>query len=175
MIDLRPYSDLDAHAVLSRLDPADRAEAELTSGRAASGLGLFADWRAVQAVAAVAHVAVHRQRPFAVFCVIPTGTAGVAQAALLARDHVRFRRPLAELAVALRRAFPGRCRDMGVRRLEARCWAGHPSAAGLLAALGFRPEAILPGFGPQGRHSFIQFAWIDPDCLAPPHPQTEDI
>lgn len=164
MIAARPYDDLSAMAVLSRLDPHDLIEAELTRGAPTSHLALFAEWRSIEAIRLASFVAFtgpdQGEKPFAVFALSNTGQAGVAQAALLARNHRAFRRPLAELAVAIRRQMPAFANHRGVHRIEARSWAGHPTAAGLLVALGFDHECYMAGFGSTGRVIFRQFAWI---------------
>jgi len=166
MIDLRHYEDLAAMAVLQALDPNDRIEAELFRGAATTHLALFADWRAMQPVRVgswVIHTSADRgAKPFALLALCNSGQAGVAEAALLARDHRVFRRQLALLAAVIRAEMPAFCARAGIHRIEARCWAGHPSAASLLAALGFTHEADMPGFGPGGAATYRQFAWISP-------------
>lgn len=163
MIEVRPYDDLSAMAVLQRLDHHDHLEAELTRGAPTSPLALFGDWRAIQAIRVMSFVALTAPfqggKPFAVFGISNSGQAGVAQAALLARDHAQFRRPLAELALLIRAEMPRECARMGVHRIEARSWAGHPTAGGLLTALGFAHECDMPGFGVSGNVTFRQFAW----------------
>jgi hypothetical protein len=62
----------------------------------------------------------------------------------------------------IRAEMPAFCARAGIHRIEARCWAGHPTAASLLAALGFTHEADMPGFGPGGAATYRQFAWISP-------------
>jgi len=171
MITARPYEDLAAHAVLSRLDPMDLIEAEVTRGRATSTLELFADWRAMNAARLASWVLfTGAGEPFAVLGLSHTGQAGVAAAALLARDHRRYRRPLAEAAARMRAGIGSWASETGVRRIEARAWASHPTAAALLAGIGFAPEAAMPGFGPDGREIFVQYAWTA--CLpeAASHP-----
>jgi hypothetical protein len=167
MIEVRPYDDLTAMAVLQRLDAHDHMEAELVRGAPASHLALFADWRAMQAFRLASFVAItgpdRGARPFAVFALAHTGQAGVASAALLARDHAAFRRPLAEMALRIRTELPATCAASGIRRIEARSWAGHPTAAGLLTALGFEHETDMPGFGLSGTITFRQFAWLAPE------------
>ncbi len=169
MIEVRPYDDLAAHAVLSRLDLHDQIEAELVRGEPTGGLALFADWRSMRGAWVAGFVfctaASRGAAPFAVGALVNTGQAGVAQAALLARDHSRFRRPLAELALRLAVELPAFCTDAGIHRVEARCWRAHPSAARLLQMIGFHHEADLAGFGADGRQVFSQFA------LFPPIPQ----
>jgi len=166
MIEVRPYDDLAAMAVLSRLDPHDFMEAELVRGALSGHLALFAEWRAMEAVRLVSYVAItsprRGARPFAVFALANTGQAGVAQAALLARDHHAFRRPLAELALAIRQGMPDFAARHEIHRIEARAWADHPTASALLVSLGFSPECDMPGFGLTGRITFRQFAWTCP-------------
>jgi hypothetical protein len=149
VIALRPYEDFAAMAVLGALDVSDRLEAEIVRGAAASHLALFADWRGMEAFREGSWVAVSgpAATPFAVFGLARTGQAGVAAAALLARDHARWRRALARLAILLRREAPAWCAARGIRRIEARAWAGHPTATVLLDALGFTREGDMPGFG----------------------------
>lgn len=162
-VQLRPYDNLSAHAVLTRLDPADRAEAALIRGGEADGLDLFADWRAGAAFWIGSRVAVSSPVrgavPFAVVAVTRAIAPGIAHAALLARDHGRFRRDLVELARLLAAELPGWAARERLTRIEARSWAGHPRAAGLLMAVGFCAECVMPGFGPAGRDSLIQWAW----------------
>ncbi len=161
MILIRPYDDLTAHAVLSRLDLHDQIEAELVRGRSAIGLELFADWRSMRGAWVAGHVFETRTgAPFAVGALVNTGQAGVAQAAMLARDHARYRRPLAQLACRIAVELPAFCLSHGIHRVEARCWAGHPTAARFLQAVGFAFETTLPGFGADGRAMFRQFALL---------------
>lgn len=170
MITVRPYEDLAAHAVLSRLDPMDFLEAEVTRGRATSALELFADWRAMNPARLASWVLfTGAGEPFAVLGLSHTGAAGVAAAAMLARDHVRYRRPLAAAASAMRKGLPDWARETGVRRIEARAWGAHPTACALLARIGFAPEIAMPGFGPAGQDVFVQFAWTrQPPAAATP-------
>lgn len=170
MIQLRPYEDQAAHAVLSRLDLNDQIEAELMRGAACTGLALFADWRAVQAARIVSHIALSNGQPFAVFALAHTGQAGVAQAALLARDHARWRIPLARLAVMIRGGMPPFAARHGIHRIEARSWAGHPTAPRLLTSLGFDHECDMPGFGLTGQAIFSQYAWLAPAQFPPADP-----
>lgn len=169
MITVRPYEDLAAHAVLSRLDPMDFLEAEVTRGRATSALELFADWRAMNPARLASWVLfTGAGEPFAVVGLSHTGAAGVAAAAMLARDHVRYRLPLAQAASAMRRGLPDWAAETGVRRIEARAWGAHPGACRLLTRIGFAFETILPGYGPAGRDRFVQFAWTQTPAAATP-------
>lgn len=174
MIAIRPFEDYAALAVLNRLDPHDHMEAEAVRGAACTGLALFADWRMAQAHAALSVIAVSgpAERPFAVLTLGNTGQAGVAEAALLACDHRRHRTDLARLAVLIRAKMPGWALETGVRRIEARCWAGHPTAAALLAAIGFTHDCDMPGFGGSGQIVFRQFAWTSPPAMSA-HPSTQ--
>jgi len=165
MITLAPFDNLGAMAVLSRLDPSDLIEAHLVRGVHADHLTLFADWRGMQAQAVLSLVLKDDRRggkPFAVLALSNTGQAGVAQAALLARDHAAHWRALATAALMIRAGLPEYCAEWGIYRIEARCWAGHPSAARFLTHCGFAPETDMPGFGPDGTAIFRQFAWITP-------------
>jgi hypothetical protein len=163
MIQLRPYDDLSAMAVLQRLDVNDRLEAEIIRGAATTALALFGDWRAMQAHHVASYVVhtdpAHGANPFAVLAIANSGQAGVANAALLARDHRAWRRPLAVLALHLRNVMPQWCFERGINRVEARTWAGHPTASSLLIGIGFTFEAEMPGFGSNGREIYRQFAW----------------
>lgn len=164
MIEATAYENRAAMAVLSQLDPADWTEARLIRGGAGDHLDIFADWRAVQAGAVLSLVLRDPRRggiPFAVLCLGHTGQGGVAQAALLSRSHRTFRRALAATALRIRDQLPAFCREAGIRRVEARCWAKHPSAPRFLAACGFREEVRMTGFGGDADATFIQFAWTD--------------
>lgn len=170
MIAVRPYSDLAAMAVLSRLDPHDILEAEAVRGEPVTHLSLFADWRAMEPARLASWVAYDDDRfgrPFALVALAHTGQRGVAGAALLARDHRRFRRPLVELARLIRTEMPGWCTDAGVSRIEARAWSRHPRASAFLGLIGFDHECDMSGFGHDGSETFRQFAWTNPRCLAP--------
>lgn len=177
-ITTRPYDDLAAMAVFRNLDVSDHMEAELVRGASTTHLSLFGDWRAAQAWQVMSLVAItpptHGAQPFAVLCLGNTGQAGVANAALLARNHTLFRAPLRALVVAMARQLPVEARKRGIHRIEARCWAAHPTASRLLSALGFVHEADLHGFGADGRATFRQFAWIDfQACFPIPCPETK--
>lgn len=160
MLRVLPYEDLAAKAVIDRLDPADHLECELVRGMASTPLAIWADWRAIQAFRIASFVAVTGETPFAIFGLSQTGQAGVAGAALLARDHAAFRLPLARLALRIRTELPGYIADRGVNRIEARSWADHPTAGGLLRGLGFTSECEMRGFGLTGDVTFRQWAWL---------------
>ncbi|MBA85215.1 MAG: hypothetical protein CML69_10820 [Rhodobacteraceae bacterium] len=162
-IQIQPYSDHAAMAVLKALDPADQLEANAVRGYHATHLELFADWRAINAarVLSVVLVDARRMEPFAVLALGNTGQAGVAQAAFLARNHTRFRRQIACAAAQIRRDMPGFCAEAGIRRIEARCWSDHPTAAQFLKLCSFHHEADMPGFGGANAPAiFRQFAWV---------------
>lgn len=170
---LHPYDDASAMAVFSALDVADAQEVELVRGVRTSALALFADWRSVEPARVASFIAcTGGGTPFAIFGLMNTGQAGVAAAALLARDHRRYRPWLAALAVDIRRELPAHCATLGIARVEARSWAGHPTASRLLRALGFCEECDMPGFGPTGRANFLQFALTIPVC-PPPAPEEQ--
>lgn len=160
MIRLGPWNDLDGRAVFDRLDPADLTECQLICGTAAGPLSVWADWRAAEPARLVSYVAYHGPTPFAVFGLSNSGQAGVAEAALLARDHARWRLPLGRLAVMIRRGLPVYLADMGIHRVEARSWADHPTAPRLLAGLGFAAECRMRGFGLTGGAIFTQYALL---------------
>lgn len=180
MIRVRPFEDLAALAVFRQLDVHDHIEAELVRGVSYTAYGLFAEWWTAQRQGPLSLVAGTgpAERPFAVFCLGHTGQAGVAQGALLAAHHDRHRIALARLALAIRDRMPLFAAETGIHRIEARCWAGHPTASRILAGMGFAHEADLPGFGPGGAHTFRQFAWTatpPPPCRLhePDQPETE--
>lgn len=174
MIRTVPFEDLAAKAVIDRLDPADHLECELVRGSAATGLAIWADWRAMEGYRLASFVALAGTVPFAVFGLSNTGQAGVAQAALLARDHLAFRLPLARLAVMIRHALPDYAARGGIHRIEARSWAEHPRAPWLLRGLGFRQECEMRGFGLTGAISFRQWAWLAAERLPAPVSACQD-
>lgn len=168
MISVRPYEDLAAYAVLSRLDPVDLLEAQVTRGRPTTTLEMFSDWRAANGFRLASWIVfTGAGEPCALVGLSHTGQAGVAGAAMLARDHARFRRPLAQAASMMRSRMPAYAAETGVRRIEARAWASHPSGCDMLARIGFRVEAVMPGFGPQGIDRFVQYAWTAPNIPVP--------
>ena len=162
----KPYSDHAAMAVLSRLDPSDQAEADHARGERSSHLQLFADWRAVEPARVVSLVLCAGSEaapiPFAVLGLSNTGQAGVASAALLARDHIKFKRHLMATCLLIRDRMPPFCVEHGIHRIEARTWGGHPRASLFLRSCGFAFETDLHGYGREGRTVFRQFAWINP-------------
>ncbi|MBY5988206.1 hypothetical protein [Roseovarius atlanticus] len=165
MIDLSGFTNLAGMAVLGHLDVNDLIEAQLVRGHQADHLDLFTDWKVMQAGAVVSLILSDPKtggRPFAVLALGNTGQAGVAQAALLSKCHVRNRRSLARAALQIRARLPIFCEEVGIFRIEARCWSDHPTAPTFLHHCGFHPEVDMPGFGPKGRDRFTQFAWTNP-------------
>lgn len=161
-VDVRPYNDQDAFAVISRLDLADQMEVELTRGAHTPALTLWAEWRAAVPQHLLSFVAHVGGVPFAIFALVGTGEANAACAAMLARDHRHYRRPLTRLARMIRAQIPPTMAALGINRIECRCWSDHPTAAQLLRAVGFSHEIDLPGFGRTGQLTFRQFAWLAP-------------
>ena len=166
MIKVQAYSAHAAMAVLSNLDPYDLIEAQLVRGQSTTHLDLFSDWHVIQPHAVFSVVLRDETKagqPFAVVVLNNTGQAGVAQAALLARDHIRHRRALVAACRKIRNEMPGFCIDWGIHRVEARTHAGHPRASRFLTACGFVHETDMHGFGASGRAVFRQFAWTNPE------------
>lgn len=163
---VKPYDDQLAMAVLSMLDPMDHIEAEKARGKRVKHLELFADWRAQEPLRVVSLVICAGteavSKPFAVLGLSQTGQAGVAAAALLARNHRRFRRELYAACLLINEQMPVFCEERGIHRIEARSWADHPRAGLFLRACGFAHEADMPGFGADGTTVFRQFAWTPP-------------
>ncbi|AUC52302.1 hypothetical protein CDO87_03455 [Sagittula sp. P11] len=161
MIQPIPFENAAALAVFRDLDPEDRCEAMLMRGGSCDHLDLWADWRQAQPYCPLSLVLTSAAgTPFAVLAVarVP-GCVGLAQAALLARSHKRWRRQLAQAAVLIRSALGGWADEQAITRIEARSWAGHPTASRFLTGCGFLQEATLSGFGPDGRAVFHQFSW----------------
>ena len=173
-IGIQPYDDHGAMAVFSDLDAHDLMEAQLVRGPVAvTHLGLWADWRSMRPAWVESYLlttAPAGGKPFAVAVIANTGQAGVAQAAFLARNHARFARPIAKAAVQMRSYFPRMMDARGIHRIEARCWAGHPTAPRFLASIGFGLDCFMTGFGTDGHASFMQFS----TTLVPPATPTGD-
>lgn len=161
MIRLAPFDALAAYAVLRDLDGDDLLEVAMMRGQQVQPLDLFTEWNMAQGQAALSMILKsHAGTPFAVLVVLAApGAAGMAHAALLSRPHRRWWRGLAQAAVLIRRDMPGWADQVGLRRIEARSWAGHPRAGRFLSACGFSIEATMGGFGPDGGAVFHQFAW----------------
>ncbi|MGR3456072.1 hypothetical protein [Pseudooceanicola sp.] len=165
MIELRPYDLHAAWSVFQNLDAHDHIEAEMTRGFSVPSLQLLTDWHAIEGARLLSLTVATGHNgwgtPFAVLGLMNTGQGGVAQAALLSRSHEKFRRPLAELGLRIRNGLAAFAVETGVHRIEARCWAGHPTASGFLTACGFTCDCDMPGFGSDGRATFRQFAWTN--------------
>jgi hypothetical protein len=159
MISLGAYDPAAALIVFRDLDPCDLMEAQVMRGSAAHFAKLMAEWDAVQASAPLSLILKQGGIPFGVLLVGNTGQAGVGQAALLARNHRRFRRGLWAAGRAIAQDMPAWCDDRGVHRIEARAWSGHPRAGVFLRLCGFRLEVAMPGFGATGAETFHQYAW----------------
>lgn len=161
-----PFSDLAAFQVFKMLDPMDHMEAELARGCDLTHLALFADWRAAEPVRVLSLVLSERRgsdkRPFAVLGLNRTSHAGVVEAAFLSRDHRVNRRAIAEAALLIRDGIKAFADQLGLHRIEARCWADHASASRFLVSLGFRHECDMPGYGVDGAVTFRLFAWVAP-------------
>ncbi|MEO1796605.1 MAG: hypothetical protein AAFR53_06275 [Pseudomonadota bacterium] len=165
-IRIEPYTDARAFDVLRWLDHDDYLEASLVRGQPPQALALFSEWRALEPLRLASYVLTTdceiNPRPFAVLGVSLSGMAGVAQAALLAKSHTTYRRQLVTAAREIRAQLPLICAEKAINRIEARCWAHHPTAPRFLAACDFHLEAKLPGFGVEGAVPFLQFAYLPP-------------
>lgn len=167
-VTLHPYHLVSAAEVFRDLDPCDQTEADVALGYRIAPDAMAQLWSDLAIHTLYQAVAAWQGQAFAVFSLSSAGMAGNASAALMARDHRRFRRPLAELALRIRAEMPGFALGLGVNRIEARSWAPHPTAGRLLSALGFAQECDLPGLGADGRHTFRQWAWLAPHCRPAP-------
>lgn len=166
MIELQPYSDHLAMHIFTTLDPNDHIEAEIVRGIATSHLAIFADWRSLEGARLLSVIITDdsaQKTPIAILGLSNTGQAGVAQAALLSRNHERFKPQLREVAKQIRRELPEFAEEQGIHRVEARSWSEHPTANRFLRYCGFRLETKMPGFGATGAFTFNQFAWIPPN------------
>lgn len=159
MMQVAPYDAHDALIVFTHLDPWDAMEAAAVRGAKAPPAQLFAEWHAAQAHAALSLVLKWGGVPFAVLVLGNTGQAGVAEAAMLARTHRHWRAGLVRAGREVRAGMAEYCQGRGINRIEARCWADHPRAGAFLRLCGFTLEAIMPGFGADGRAVFHQYAW----------------
>lgn len=169
-----PYEHLAAKAVFSQLDSNDLLEAQMVRGAHVDHLILFADWHNMQRNCLLSLVVTTAEAqgsvPFALLALGHTGQCGVAQAALVARDHKRFRRQLAHAALAIAGEMPALAVNAGIGRIEARAWSQHPTASTFLRAVGFHHECDMPGFGSTGTVVFRQFAWTDQYLRSAPAP-----
>lgn len=167
-----PYSDARAHEVFSGLDADDLREAELYLAQPVNRMGLFALWRSGQgsALRIGSYVLSARDRTgvraVAVLSCSMNGIAGVGEAAFLARDHGRNRRAMVAAARFIRDGIEAFAAENHLNRIEARCWADHPTAGRFLKAIGFKHECDMRGFGPAGGETFCLFAWVAPGVAA---------
>ncbi|MBW4710726.1 hypothetical protein KX928_23295 [Roseobacter sp. YSTF-M11] len=163
-IGVLPLSPHAAMAVFRDLDPWDLIEAQAVRGSQADHLSLFAEWYGARHAHVVSHVLTQgaTQTPFAVLALAHTGQAGVAQAALLARDHGRYAKSLAQAGVIIRQRLPAVMAELGIHRIECRCLQRHPTAQRFLQLLGFHKETDMPGFGLSGNITFCQMAMVSP-------------
>lgn len=163
LANLEPFNPADALSVFSDLDENDMLEAQLTRGDAADPYDLLAGWMALEAQGAVCFIGdidlPYEGPPIAVLALAPGSTPGLGHAAMLARDHKKWKRALVPLVRIIRDRLPAVAATMGFHRIEARSWAGHPTAATLLRATGFELEARMTGFGQSGEINFNQWAW----------------
>lgn len=167
-VTLKPWDDDAALEVFGLLDRADLAEIAAVHG-ARFWEQVWADWRggnAFRFLNVLAHDGLGR--PFAAIGLSGTGCPGVAAAAMLTVDRGLCRRDLARAVLLIRRALPGYARDHHLRRIECRCWEGHPTARHLLVALGFDLEGRCHGFGPEGATTLLQYAWTPDDTPGDP-------
>jgi len=172
---LEPFTPEAALHVLQRLDEHDQLEAELARGDPAEPFDMLASWMGLEAQGAAVFVGreVANDAPFAVLAIVPGATPGLGHAAMLACDHAFWRRALVPLVRQIRDGFPDFAAHMGLHRIEARSWAGHPTAPSLLRAIGFELEAAMIGFGQSGEINFNQWAWVADYIPRPPKPQKE--
>jgi len=165
------WTDLPAFEVFKHLDPNDHHEAEVARGLRQTHLSLFADWRAAMGRAVLARVISETRaggdHPIGVLGLFATGLAGVAEAAFLARDHALYRPQITATALMIRHQLDQVAAPIGLHRIEARCWAGHPTASAFLTAIGFQHETDQRGFGVSGAETFRVFAWVAPGLAYP--------
>lgn len=158
------WTDLAAFEVFKHLDPHDQLETEVARGVRQTHLSLFSDWRSAGGTMVLNRVISEQraggQRPFALLALTATGLAGVAEAAFLSRDHDRFRMQIRAAALHIRHHLPDVAPTLGLHRIEARCWSGHPTAATFLTSIGFSHEVDQPGFGVTGAETFRLFSWV---------------
>lgn len=155
---LDPWDDAAALIVLEHLDHSDWSEVLAARGLAPAAWDLHAEWRSMRGLGVV-RIARWSGAPFAIVGVLNAGAAGVGQAALLARAHRAWLRPLVQLGAELGRQLPAFAEAQDLWRIECRSWSGHPTAERLLRHLGFCHEAALAGFHPRGQGVFHQWAW----------------
>lgn len=162
-ISLAEFEPIAALRVIEDLDPIDRLEVHLGGVTPSAGeiLRQFVIQQAGGAHLQIAYA--HRPEggaePFAILGVAEVLASGTGSAALIARVHGQWAGPLRRLCLGLRADFPRAMAIAGFRRVEARCWSGHPTAAHLLRGIGFEFETELHGFGLSETH-WLQFAIV---------------
>lgn len=179
-LSLTAFADDHAAAaqVLADLDPADRREAELCGVPPGDNFAVHAlvGWRegvrlGATALVAWSHVPGGGAEPFALIGASPARAGGVVDVGLLARDHLRFRRPLARLVLLLREKLPEWAKSREIIRLEARSMFGHPTAPMVLGNVGFAQDTVLPHYGVGGA-KFTQWSMLID--LPRPQPHGDD-
>ncbi len=159
-VTLEPFTPEAALQVLTKLDEMDQFEAQLMRGDEADSYELLAGWMALRQQGAACFVGVVDGQPIAVMAIVPGVTPGLGHAAMLACDHKQWKRGLVALVRLIRDGFPAQARVMGLHRIEARSWAGHPTAPSLLRAIGFELEAHMVGLGQSGEVNLKQWVWL---------------
>ncbi len=163
LVTIEPFNPALARCVLSDLDENDRLEAQLMRGDMAGGYDLLTDWMMIQRQGAACFIGYcddPEPSPIAVLAIVPDTVPGLGHVAMLARDHRRWKRQLVSLVRQIRRRLPVQAQHMGLHRLEARSWVGHPTAPTLLRAIGFTPDATMTGFGFSGEIRLRQWSWL---------------
>jgi hypothetical protein len=162
-ISLAPFEPIAALRVIEDLDPIDRLEVQLGGIQPTPGemLRQFIIQQAGGAHLQIvyAHRTEGGAEPFAILGVAEALASCTGSAALIARDHAAWARPLRHLCAGLRADLPAAMAAAGFRRIEARCWSGHPTAQRLLRGIGFAFETELHGFGLSETH-WLQFAIV---------------
>lgn len=136
----------DVAHVMGGLDMADFREAIRVIGRGVTSVELVDVWAETTRTAHLALTAIDLERdaePFALLALSPSEIAHVARAYMVATDHRRRRRRLAELAAMVRRDLPAMARAHRVRRVEVRSWTDHPTADRLIRRCGFEHECTF--------------------------------
>lgn len=167
-IDVREALRGDVHAVLGDLDQHDKAEAEAMGWQPFNprlvAESMLKQQRLGGRIFVASDLDLHGgilDERFALFGFGAAESGGTARAGFLARNHRLWARPLLLLGAAVRSQIDAYARLAGLRRLEVRLSAEHPTAAKLCLALGFEFETDLPGFGIPGAR-FEQWARVIP-------------
>jgi hypothetical protein len=151
-LSLTAFDPAPALRVLDGLDLHDRQEVhmgfgiDLTPGQLLRGL-LSQELTGGHLAIAWHHAPEGGAAPFAIVGVARGAAAGSGVASLIARDHLQWHPAIRRLVIALRDDLPGWMLSNGFRRIEARCWTKHPTAAELLRGMGFVFETEIHGFG----------------------------